>query len=373
MDDGIMMVNRKSKDPTSQQVSTKDYAGQGRIFSVPELDKCLDAIQLFQLEQSFRKWTDAASRMNVLQSRQRVLIIFLMIRYSGAKLNEVLQLDPFQDIDFVNQFVLFGRKQEKSCRSARKVLLPKALCEEIQSIITSSAFQDTSRNLLDIDPGFVRRKFYDRAEACGMDKQLGAPEILRKSRAVELMQRNLPLPAVQMLLGHSTPSLISSYVSFSSEDIEQVTRMYLERESTRKTSARNSFFGKIQNIQHGGIQTRVELVTYSGKRVVTVITRDSFQRLGLKKGQMITAEVKAPWIMLQKSCSEPKCSADNMYAGHIVKIHQGEINTEYIVRISDGTEVCSLVTCDSGRHLSFEKGEPVWVLFNSYSVVLLVE
>lgn len=368
------MKNRTSKALASPQAVTKDRAFPGRIFSVPEIDKCLDTIQLHQLEQSFRKWTDAASRVDVRRSRRRILIIFLIIRYAGAKLNEVLQLDPFQDIDFENQFVFFGRNPEKLVRSQRKALLPKALCEEIQSIIADSTFQENRvTNLLNVDPGFVRRKFYDRAEACGMDKQLGAPEILRKSRAVELMQSNLPLPAVQMLLGHSTPSLISSYVSFSNEDIEQVIRIYLERETTRKTSARNSFFGKINSIQHGDIQTRVELITYSGKRVVTVITRDSFRRLGLKEGQMVTAEIKAPWIMLQKSGSEHQCSADNRYEGYVAQILQGQINTEYIIRISDGTEVCSLVTSESARRLSLEKGAPVWVLFNSYSVVLFVD
>jgi molybdate transport system regulatory protein len=82
------------------------------------------------------------------------------------------------------------------------------------------ASQKALKNMLKVDPGFVRRKFYERAEACGIAKQLGAPEILRKSRAVELMQKNMPLPAVQMLLGHSTPNLTSSYLSYSEDDIQ---------------------------------------------------------------------------------------------------------------------------------------------------------
>jgi hypothetical protein len=48
------------------------------------------------------------------------------------------------------------------------------------------------------------------------------------------MQSNLPLPAVQMLLGHSTPNLVSSYVSYSEDDIQQVTRNVVEKEPARK-------------------------------------------------------------------------------------------------------------------------------------------
>ena len=53
------------------------------------------------------------------------------------------------------------------------------------------------------------------------------------------------------------------------------------------------------------------------------------------------------------------------------KIIRGEINTEYRVKISDGTEICSIVTTESCRRLSLGEGDTVWVLFNSASVVLM--
>ena len=336
----------------------------GQIFSTPDQNKYLDSVQLSQLEQSFRDWTEATSRSDVRESRRRILLIFLLIRYTGAKLNEVLGLNPSDGIDFEKNFVMLGRPQ-------RKVQLSQTLCQEIRAIIADPLLKNETKNMLSADPGFVRRKFYERAEACGITKQLGAPEILRKSRAIELMQNNMPLPAVQMLLGHSTPNLTSSYVSFSDDEIQQVTRLFMEKESIRKTSARNAFFGKIRTVQKGDIQTRIELLTIGGHHVSTIITNDSFQRLGLKKGMLITAEVKAPWVILQKNVNGQRCSADNMFKGVVEKITQGEINTEYIVRISDGTEVCSLVTSESCRRLALEEGDEVWALFNSYSVVLL--
>jgi molybdate transport system regulatory protein len=175
------------------------------------------------------------------------------------------------------------------------------------------------------------------------------------------------------MLGHSTPNLTSSYVSFSEDEIRHVARLFMEKESARKTSARNSFFGKIQTILKGDIQTRVELGTIGGYTVTTVITNDSVERLGLKIGNLIAAEVKAPWVMLQKGGDRQLCSADNMLKGIVEKISRGEINTEYIVRLSDGTEVCSLVTSESSHRLGLVEGEEVWVVFSGYSVVLFSE
>ena len=344
-----------------------------QIFPNPGHEKCLDSVQLHRLEQSFREWAQASSRSDVRASRRRILLIFLLIRFTGAKLNEVLMIDPSQDINLKDKSVSFSRMIKQARRPQRKVQLPETLCDEIQAIINDPFFKDGIQTMLRVDPGFVRRKFYERAEACGIAKQLGAPEILRKSRAVELMQSNMPLPAVQMLLGHSTPNLTSSYVSFSEEDIEHVARLFIEKESTRKTSARNTFFGKIQSIRKGDIQARIELRTIGGYRIATIITNDSLQRLGLKEGKLITAEVKAPWVMLLKSGNEKACSADNMLNGIVERITQGEINTEYLVRISDGTVVCSIVTSESSRHLALVEGNEVWVLFNAFSVVLLSE
>jgi molybdate transport system regulatory protein len=372
------MTEKKPGQPTKApsprtEAPIPEKSHHGRIFSAPDRDKCLDAVQLHRLEQSFRQWADAATRQDVRLSRRRILIIFLLIRYTGAKLSEALSLDPFQDIDFKTQCVRYGRSQEASDRRRRKAQLSKMLCGEIRAIITDPSFKKSPQNALNADPGFVRRKFYERAEACGIAKQLGAPENLRRSRAVELMQNNMPLPAVQMLLGHSTPNLTSSYVSFSEEDIQQVTRIFMEKESTRKTSARNSFFGKVQAILKGDIQSRVELMTMSGCRVTTIITNDSLERLGLKAGQLITAEVKAPWVMLHRSVDAPACSADNVFSGTVEKITRGRINTEYIVRVFDGTQVCSMVTSETWQRLALEVGDQVWVLFNSFSVVLLSE
>ena len=210
-----------------------------------ECSRCLDPVQLSQLEQSFRDWAQDAVRSDVRLSRQRILLIFLLIRYTGARLNEVLALDPFEDIELDRQMVIFGRSEADPDRPAREVQLPETLSQEIRVALDDAAFKESLGKLFQVDPGHVRRKFYERAAACGFPKELGGPDALRRSRAVELLQNNMPLPVVQRILGHSTPNLTAAFVSFSEAEMQQVARFFLEKESGRKTSARNTFFGKI--------------------------------------------------------------------------------------------------------------------------------
>ena len=95
--------------------------------------------------------------------------------------------------------------------------------------------------------------FTNRPTTIGIPSSLGTPETIRKSRAVELMRSNMPLQVVQKILGHSTPNLAASYVEFSDTEISQVAKYFADRENNRKTSARNSFFGKINTIHKGAI------------------------------------------------------------------------------------------------------------------------
>jgi molybdate transport system regulatory protein len=83
--------------------------------------------------------------------------------------------------------------------------------------------------------------------------------------------------------------------------------------------------------------------------------------------------VKAPWVILQKSDGEPESSAENRFFGTIVRINKGEITTEYVVSISDGTELCSIVTTDNASQMGFQENDRVWVIFNSFSVVLHID
>ncbi len=342
----------------------------GGIVSSPGEGSCLDTMQLSRLEQSFRQWVEASSRTDVRLARRRILLVFLLIRYTGAKLNEILALDPFADIDAERRMVCIRNLEPGAPECVREITIAEHLGKEVREALADPLFRDSLTNLFAVDPAFVRRKFYERAEACGFAKRLGGPEMIRRARAVELMQSNMPLPAVQKLLGHSTPNLTTAYVSFSEEELQRVTRLFMEREATRKTSARNAFFGKIIDIQRGDIQSLVCLVNLAGYTVTAMITNTSLERLGLQVASLVTAEVKAPWVILQRGDIESPCSAENRFQGEVVRINTGKVSSEYVVRIGDGTELCASLSTSGSKALHLKVGDPVRALFNCFSVIL---
>lgn len=356
----------KETPPVVQEGRT----GNGRIVAAPDIGQCLNTPQLTSLELSFRAWAEDTARADVRLSRQRILLVFLLIRYTGAKLNEVLSLDPLRDIDFDRHSVVFGTSHTDADRISREVQLSATLASEIRAMLATPVASASPEKFLAIDPGFLRRKFYERAEDCGFPKRLGSPEMIRKSRGAELLQNNMPMPAVQMLLGHATPSRTVSYLSFTEDEIRLITKRYLERESARDSSARNVFWGKIQTIQRGDIQSLVELVTMNGHQILTMITNNSLERLGLHEGKLTSAEVKAPWVNVQKGENIAVSSAENRFQGVITRMTRGQVATEYVIRIADDTELCAVLSTESSMRLGLQEKDPVWALFNCFSVVL---
>jgi molybdate transport system regulatory protein len=341
-----------------------------RILSVPENARCLDTAQLQLLEQSFRDWAGASRGPGLGLSRRRILMIFLLIRYTGARLNEVLKLDLRRDFDPAAHSVLFRKAEREGAPTGREVQIPQALAAEIRRTLKVAPAPGTPGGFFSIDPGHVRRKFYERAAACGISRELGAPEVIRRSRAVELLQGNVPLPVVQKIFGHSTPNLVAAYVTFSKDEMRRVETFFVDRENRRRTSARNAFFGKIETLRKGDIQTWVEISTPGGYRINAVITNHSLERLGLKQGALVAAEVKAPWVTIHRSADDPECSADNVLGGTVARVVRGKVTSEIVVRIADGTEICSIVTEQSLEKLGLCPSDRVWVAFNAFTVVL---
>ena len=342
---------------------------RARITARTNDGRSLDTAQMEKLEHAFRSWVDAPLREDTRRSRERILLIFLLIRNTGARLNEVLSLRA-PDID-LKQHVVQLRK--RGTNKTRSVEISDALSSELYKILNYPEPSSARGGIFRVDPGHVRRKFYERAEAVGIPRELGTPDAIRRSRAVELLQGNMPLPVVQKILGHGSPNLVASYVEFSDDEIKQVARYFVEKETSRKTSARNAFFGKISRIRRGDIQSVVEIASISGYTVVAVITNDSLSRLGLRAGAMIVAEVKAPWVTVYKSDKEPNSTAQNNFRGTVQRITRGKLTCEVVVRVADGLELCSIITEESRQRMDIREKDEVWVSFNAFSVVLHVD
>ncbi len=350
------------------QFSWTSHKNNGRIVAENTQEHVLDTEQLHILEQSFRKWLASAKRENVRISRLTTTLIFLIIRYTGAKLSEVLHLNPETAIDFAHNSIFFQSKNEME--EGRHVPIPEQICVEIAEIITILRAQRSDVPIFYLDAGFVRRKFYECAEACDLPKELSGPEAIRRARAIELMQSDIPVPVVQNMLGHATLNLTTAHVAFSPEEMQAVAKRFVQKELHQKTSARNCFMGKILAITSGAIQSLVTLQSREDIYITAIITNDSIQRLALAINTMVCAEVKAPLVMLYDGEQKPLCSAENVLSGTLIDVKQGDFTTEYILQLSDSTEICVIST---NLRPSFPLGASLWAVFTASSVVLRVD
>lgn len=140
-----------------------------------------------------------------------------------------------------------------------------------------------------------------------------------------------------------------------------------------KTSARNMFAGMITGVRHGVILSEVELTTNSGLKVVSVITKESFENLGLDMGMKGIATVKAPWVVLVKEDSMLKTSARNKFCGKISAVNTGQIAAEVVVDLPDGTKITSLITGESVSSLGLKVGDDICAMVKAFSVILALD
>lgn len=64
-------------------------------------------------------------------------------------------------------------------------------------------------------------------------------------------------------------------------------------------SARNRFHAIVTDVQTDGLMAQVEMVVSEPVRLVSIVTRDAVDELGLKKGMSATAIVKSTNVIIQ--------------------------------------------------------------------------
>ncbi len=340
-----------------------------RLFNVTEGVRRLNKRQLKLLTEAFAAWLEASRDARTRRSRERVFLVFMMLRYTGARLGEVLALDERRDFDFIRGVVLIPDGSEK-----REVPLPKEVIARIRSYCVrynvGSVGENSNERIFDLDQGFIRRKFYEQEERSGLPKELLNPRVLRNSRAIELLQGGMPMRAVQVLLGHSKTDYTASYVTLTDEDLHQIIHQHFRKEFGMETSVRNTFRGEIISINANEVMCEVTLKTESGKEVVGIITNESRQKLALAEGKEASAMIKATWVILESHKAEAQTSARNAFPGVITNVVSDGIVTEVSGTLDDGTPVCGLITAASFESLGIGKGDSFVFMFKAMSVIL---
>jgi len=168
-----------------------------------------------RLVRAYQEWFDA--RPGVY--RAKYWAIFLLLRFTGARVSEVLALDDTRDLDFRRSEVVLPTLKRKS-RTRRTVPLPKNVIAEIGRLLAE--FPELRGKLFRADRTRVWRVFRERCQAAGIRKELSHPHVLRHTRAIELLRTGVPVTAVQQILGHANIGTTAIYLRFTGREIRQV-------------------------------------------------------------------------------------------------------------------------------------------------------
>lgn len=388
------------------------------VFEVAEDVRHLSPAELERLTVAFRDWYETAAGPVQRRARGRLWLAFLLFRYGALRLGEALGLDDVADVDRSRSLVRVGGAQP------REVALPESVMTEVLRVLDDPMMFALRGQVLRLDPGYLRRRFYDRAGGCGLPRDHLSPRVLRHSRAIELLRGGVPLKVVQQVLGHQSVSIAGNLLRFSEDDARRILRRYLRKESQPRTSARNAFTGRVTSVRRSGFLVEVVTTTPTGLRVVSIITEESSTNLDIAPGAVVTATVKAPWVMLApggvtsaartvpcagedvphqgatshggaaamrpQRAGEPGGGAAgpdhgdgtghapdhagvrNRFAGIVSRLTDGGVAAEVIVDLPEGTSMCALVTSACVRELDLAVGRPVTVLFKAFSVILNV-
>jgi molybdopterin-binding protein len=67
-----------------------------------------------------------------------------------------------------------------------------------------------------------------------------------------------------------------------------------------RISARNQLRGRVVTVEHGAVMSTVVIGLEGGQEVVSAITKDSAERLGLAEGVEVLAVIKATEVMVAR-------------------------------------------------------------------------
>jgi len=175
--------------------------------------------ELSRLTYEFQQWFEKTRGV----VRSRYWLVFLFLRYTGARITEVLSIDETRDIDFKNSTVrLITLKRINKAKQHRVIPIPDRLISEYLRVvklfpsIEQKAFKLKKNNFL-----IVFKKLCKKAN---IPDELAHPHVLRHTRAIELIRNGIPVTAVQTILGHSSLNTTAMYLKYSNIEIQAIMK-----------------------------------------------------------------------------------------------------------------------------------------------------
>lgn len=139
-----------------------------------------------------------------------------------------------------------------------------------------------------------------------------------------------------------------------------------------KTSARNALRGVVSRVTEGAVNSEVALKVADGVEIISIITRQSVQDLGLAPGKPAIALIKSSFIVLAKG-EGLMTSARNQLRGEVSHREDGAVSSEITLSLAHGKTLTATITSESAQALGLAVGDVVTALIKAPHVILAVE
>ena len=175
--------------------------------------------QLDRLTDAFLDYYEENERYRKV--RGRLWIVYLFLRYTGARLNEILRVNESTDIDFRNNEIkIVTLKQRK--QSFRIVPIHTKTISELMLYL--SQYPDMKGKIFTLTGRAFQLAFKTVCQRAKIPLELAHPHILRHTRAIELLRSGVPVTIVQDLLGHSSLNTTAIYLRMSSQEAKMILK-----------------------------------------------------------------------------------------------------------------------------------------------------
>ena len=178
-----------------------------------------------RLTSSFQNWFDSSRGIRERRRRGRYWLSFLMLRFTGARLSEVLSINDAVDVDYRNaevRIVNLKRHNPKKKGQHRQVPVPPQVVSEIARYLME--FPEQKGKVFSLDPSNFRKCFLARCKEANIPRELSHPHVLRHTRAIELLRAGVPITAVQQLLGHASLTTTAVYLQLSGAEVKSILK-----------------------------------------------------------------------------------------------------------------------------------------------------
>ena len=177
------------------------------------------------LTSAFQEWFDSSRGQGERRRRGRYWLTFLMLRFTGARLGEVLSINDVVDVDYRNaevRILNLKRHNPKKKGQYRQVPVPPQVVSEIARYLME--FPEMKGKVFKLDPSNFRKCFLAKCKEANIARELSHPHVLRHTRAIELLRSGVPITAVQQLLGHASLTTTAVYLQLSGAEVKSILK-----------------------------------------------------------------------------------------------------------------------------------------------------